>query len=230
MFPLVIAADSWAIVGTVAGVAGVCVALIVFWLQARRARKALGYEITHRPLVQVGHEARGKVEIRYDGVEVSDVNLLQVALRNVGRVPILREDFDRPVVVHLIGHGRGSRVTLLQSTLTVTSDPTSMNPDVDIQGNTISFQPVLLNPGDCVTMGVLATGYSGTNVGIEVDARVAGLRTLQRTPDRLREPQRWLARLGRQHLDNRGRHRCSRCSWCRRIQYRASLHNVREDL
>jgi hypothetical protein len=196
MSSLPLAADKWAVIGALTGVMAILVAIGLFWLQARRQRKSLGYEVTDRALVQVGPEARGKVQIQYEGVEVTNVHFLQVVLRNTGNIPILREDFEREILLSL-----SDSIELLPSTLTAVGTPEEIEPVATLSDTTIRIEPALLNPDDRITIGILTSGGFASRSDIDVEMRIAGIPEIVRTIDRPRDP--YFTRLLRKYRSRR---------------------------
>jgi hypothetical protein len=168
---MILAADFWAVVGGVAAVLAVLIAIAVYLLQARRDRRAVTCHVGDRSLVSVGREARDKVRITYDGVEVTGVRLIEVVLRNSGRAPLRKEDFERPIAIRI-----PEGVTLLPSTLAAVGEPEEIRPVAVLDGIGVSVEPTLLNPGDRISVGILASGFSRSAHLIDVDVRIAGVK------------------------------------------------------
>lgn len=196
-FLILAAVDSWEVAAVVLALLAILVAAGVQWRQERKQRRSLGYEVSDRTLVHVGREARDKVQVLYQGAEVSGVRLIQAVVRNTGRVPIPRADFDRPIVLR-----PSAGIEFLPSTLTVVGDPVGMRPDASATEGTIEIQPVLLNPGDRLTIGILGSGsFADQTVdqAVDVDLRVAGVPEVVQTIDRPEQ-----ASVGRRLLLNVG--------------------------
>jgi hypothetical protein len=185
--PPVFAADAWVVLTALAAVAAVVVAIGLFVVQSRKQQKSLGYQKSERALVHVGAEARGKVRIQYEGEEVSDVHLVEIILRNTGNVPIARDDFDRPVIFSF-----PETTKLLPATLTAVGYPEEIRPAASLSNGAITVEPMLLNPGDRITVGILASGLS-TSEEIGIDVRVLGIREVVETIER---PQSAYAKAG----------------------------------
>jgi hypothetical protein len=87
-------------------------------------------------------------------------------LRNNGAKPILPGEVEGPIEVEVTGNGR-----LVQAQI-VDRHPLSLSPVLSISGAKMSIQPLLLNPGDGITIAVL------TENGVPIfsaRARIAGI-------------------------------------------------------
>lgn len=168
--PLAVSVD-WGVWATVATGA---LALVIYLLQKRSKRRALAFSVRARTLVQVGEEARAKVEVFYDGTKVVDVHLVEIDVVNAGRVPIRAADFERAIEISLPLASKP-----LPSTLTATGEPVAIGPNVTPAGDAIQLAPLLLNPGDTVTVSVLTESAPALD-DVAVDGRIVGVKDFKR--------------------------------------------------
>ncbi|MGI8588195.1 MAG: hypothetical protein ACR2M0_10990 [Chloroflexia bacterium] len=148
---------------------GVLVALFNFMLQ--RQRKQLTYYIvSNTPLLSLGDDLKGKIQISIGGQAVQEVQLVVIELANSGNQPIVPSDYASPVTVRF-----GPKAVILSAEVTETK-PQNPQATVSIQGSAVEFAPVLLNRGDIVTAKVLATQLGEA---LSVDGHVAGVSTIQ---------------------------------------------------
>lgn len=173
--------EIWSLVVAIAsilvGVGGIVVAL---WV---RNRKGLAYEvISNVPIVTVVHDANNAVtqalEIRYNGSPVRDVRMVVIRVWNSGNVPIVPGDYEDPITLSFGGQMLACDV--------IDSTPKSIQYKVFAGGGTgpdrssWTFHPIMLNPGDCVTLQAILANFSDT---ISVDARIVGVSKIQEKLD-----------------------------------------------
>ncbi len=159
-------------VATLIGVSAIVVSIVAYVLQ--RNRKLLIYEIiSSTPLVSVKDEVEGKLQIIYDGAEVSDVHLVVVRISNSGNVPITSNDYDRPLIVYT---GVDSRILSVEVSET---EPKDLKVAINADETTTVLQPLLLNGGDSVTIRLLVTRL----VGVHVDGRIVGVKDIKESKE-----------------------------------------------
>jgi len=170
----VFASPGWTVGATV--LAAVAIAVTVYLYRKQRSRKELSFRLSGSELVSIHSEARDSIEIRYRGLEIESAHLLEVELRNSGNVAIKREDFERPVALVL---GEGVEVLTMN---TPHVKPPELDPEitagvVGFEGSMrVQLEPLLLNPGDEVTVQVLVSDFAGEP---DLDYRIVGIAQLR---------------------------------------------------
>ena len=109
-----------------------------------------------------------KIEIRYEGEAISDPYLMLVRFVNTGNKPIVPEDFKWPVHVEI----EGLEKFPLSVGVAATSNP-DLGAEVALEPDGGTLEPLLLNPGDWVTMSLLLDGAPST---WKVRGRVVGVK------------------------------------------------------
>lgn len=156
---------------------------VSIWLYLKqRSRKGLSKDVQVTRLVSVHGEARDKITIQYEGEQIKQVHLIEVALKNSGNVPIRPEDFERPITIEL-GDGTPLTVDVADST------PDKLKPEVQSTPRGIELQPLLLNEDDSLKVKILVRDFTGK---ITFDYRIAGISQLM---DGRVQPQRSWSRL-----------------------------------
>lgn len=153
---------------------GVIVAIVfgvISVVYKRRSRKALAYEVlSNVSLVTVRQELLkdnpDAIEIRYHGTLVNDVRVLVMRIWNAGNVPIVPSDYHKPIMIVVDGK-------MLTAAITKSVPIELQNEVLDRAGllpdnmSLVQLHPVLLNPGDSITIQVLLTDSLGV-----IDPRV----------------------------------------------------------
>jgi hypothetical protein len=159
-------------VGALASVAAAVIAIITS-LRARK-NKSLAYEIlSESPLVSISDEVKGSLQVLFNGKPVENLHLLLIKFVNDGNVPIARDDFERCFTLLLKD---GSDIISVEA---VQTTPDNLAPSINVGGQVITVDPIMLNPGDAFTIKILVSKYSGEADKVAVDARVLGIRSIQ---------------------------------------------------
>jgi hypothetical protein len=144
---------------------------VLLFLIGRR-RKSLSYMVSDTRVLGV-HEAvnPSRVEIRFDGVPVTDVHLVIITVNNTGNEPIRVADFERA-----LRFGWAEPVRILAAEVVEVS-PESLQPTIKAGASEIVLEPLLLNAGDWLRIKTLIN-----QVGkLSVDARIAGIKRIRKT-------------------------------------------------
>jgi hypothetical protein len=169
----VLSSPAWTALAAILALAAIGTSIGLY--RRGRARKQLEFSTTETPLVSVRSEAGGKIEITYDGEVVKGVHLVSFALANVGNVPVLDEDFEGPIVLAL-----GANAVAL--TVEVTDvQPADLRPVVQLEESKLVLTPLLLNPGDTLSITALVRDFEGP---LTVEGRVAGVERITNSSDR----------------------------------------------
>lgn len=158
---------AWAVAGVVIGAVAL-IATVIFYLRGR-SRKQLSFWRNVTQLVSIHNEARGRVTLNFEGEPVSNAYLIEVHLANSGNVAITDRDFVQPVEIILGGEAR---------VMTAEEDgasPDDLDPKIEIDQDRARLVPLLLNPGDELTIKVLVRDFTGK---VRVHARIVGIKEL----------------------------------------------------
>lgn len=149
------------------------VALVYF--QWWRNRKRFSYEIlSDVVLVSAEKEIRDKLEIRFEGQPVKNVQLLVIKLINDGYVPIKRDDFEKEVKFQF------PRAKILTAEK-IHFNPENIGTQLSYRDDWLTIDPVLFNRKDYIKFKLLLSDYTG----MTIDARIVGITKIGRLKTRL---------------------------------------------
>jgi hypothetical protein len=187
-FSSVLSHPAWTAAATLLAIAAIATSIMLYW--RGKARKVLACAASNTSLVSVRSEAQGKIKVLYEDDPVTGVHLVTFSIANSGNVPILAQDFERPVVVEL-----GAYAVPLPGTIEVKeAKPAELQPNVSADGSTLIVTPLLLNPGDSFSITALVRDFVGP---LAIDARIAGVPEIalgERQPDDVTREERLLHR------------------------------------
>ena len=153
----VLGSPVWTALATLLAAAAIGVSV---WLSRRnRTRKSMSYEISVTELVSLhsaADNAKGRIKIYFDDEEIERVHLVEAEIRNTGNVPVMENDFDQPLMIEL---GEGA------SPLTVDvadTSPSDLRPQAAGYKTGVVLAPLLLNPGDGLTLKILTRNLRQT--------------------------------------------------------------------
>lgn len=159
----------WQFVAVIIAILAILISCFLYWKQRRN--KALSYEILSRtPLLSVKEEVKGKLQILFDKKPVQQVHLVEIRLGNSGNVPILANDFERPVSLSF-----GEEGQILSASI-VETNPDSLRASIVSDGKKVVLMPTLLNQGDSIKLKMLVSKFKNQ---IAVDGRIVGVKDIQ---------------------------------------------------
>jgi hypothetical protein len=159
--------------GVVVGAISLVVAVVLGIYTIRQSRlanqKRLGYKIESNSPV-IGSNALGKDgwEISYEGVAVVDPFVMEILIKNSGKVPIIESDFVRPDGELTILPGTQARFVTVSEIQTYVD---GLKPLPAITETRIQIEPLLLNQGDSFKLVIVTDGKASPNV----TARIIGV-------------------------------------------------------
>ncbi len=160
----------WQFIGAFFALLTVAVTVLIYVLQRRKKR--LSYEIlSNSTLMTMREELEGRLEIRFDGEQVSNLHILEFKLFNSGNVPIASTDYERKLEFDC-----GDEANVLSAEVTETV-PADLNATIALVDNKIVCEPLLLNSKDSVSIKALISDYDG---GLTSRARIIGVKTIKR--------------------------------------------------
>ena len=137
---LVRSALAWTIASALIALIGLC---FIAWDHFSPKKKELRYAVATTPLIANVEGKPSALHIYYKSEEVSDVQSVQVFVRNTGDIPIRASDFDEPLTVAIApGHLLDAHITSsFPANLPAAAKPS-------VSAASVSVAPLLLNPGD----------------------------------------------------------------------------------
>jgi hypothetical protein len=180
----------WSVGATI--LTALAIGVSIYFFIKQRQRKRLTYGVTITELVSVHGDAKDKIEIFYEREIVERVHLVEVTLKNTGNVAIPASDYEVPFSV---GLGEGAEVLTaevvrtepagLTAELEFVKEPRERDRNADEQSvenvaSTVTLKPLLLNPGDQLTIKILVADFVGEP---EFDHRIIGVSRLSNSAD-----------------------------------------------
>lgn len=161
----------WQFISVVIAIIVAAIGFIGWWLErkARRnehtATKDLAFEVrSDVPIANINSDVKDRVQVLFDGEPAQDMRLTIIRLWNAGSVSVRRTDYDEHVTFTFVGRK-------VRSCEFLDSEPPDLVRPDDVkslfkeEGDTVSVEPLLLNPGESITAKVLATGSAGEVIG-----------------------------------------------------------------
>lgn len=140
-----------------------------YWGSYFSDKKELSYEVlAQRELTNLGSATTAwpGIKILYQDQDVSTGSFLTLAITNTGKLPIKREDFDNPIVVHVPDSNS------LLSYKTIYSHPSNLDITLSKVKEGFKIAPMLLNPGDSFFIEI----FSKSPLEIkDVTSRIVGI-------------------------------------------------------
>jgi hypothetical protein len=167
--------EFWNIIGAIAGVLAVAVALYVFFRDREDKSQRLEVAQVSRTSV-VNPELRSpsrQIEILYNGRKVPDYTVFQFRVTNVGGQSIRSADYEQSVAINF---AHVSEILWADHTL---SDPSGLKVTPTIKGTSVELSNVLLNPKDWVTIEVGTVPQPGKTPTAEPGGRIAGVKKIE---------------------------------------------------
>jgi hypothetical protein len=158
------------LIATVAGV------LVPVWLwRADLTSRAMHFRVGSIVSLQPqGQAALDGLALTIDDVKIDSPYLTVLEMHNDGSRPVPASEFEGPIQILAAPPTKIVRARLVKST------PKDLPLRLKIEGEQISIQPLLLNPGDTFEIAVLTSGPAPT---FRPMARIAGIRDLPMITD-----------------------------------------------
>lgn len=166
----------WQSIGVLVALIAIVVSIIIYRRQTHR--KSLTYIIESAyPLLTGTEELQGRLQVQVDGVAVNNIFIMFIELSNSGNVPIERGDFDSPVTVDF------EPPALIISVVVESEEPEGIGASLAVQQNSVTLDPLLLNPGDKVILKFILSSESKK---FRISGRVVGVKAIcKATPNNL---------------------------------------------
>jgi hypothetical protein len=162
----------WQFWGVIVGILGIIAAFLIYWVSRQHKQLSL-YVRSQSSIVNVNHVS-SRIAVLFDGNQVSSLTSIEVVLKNTGSAPILRTDFDVPLV---FGFSENARILDAKATL----DRGAVEAQIDHNDTAATLQPLLLNSGDKIVLMFLVENHKMGDV--RTGGRIIGVRNLKYTDD-----------------------------------------------
>ena len=152
----------------VVSIAGVAITYLVY--RADLESRSLRFVVVSKTELQPSVGALvPDLKVTLDGAVISSPALTVVRLSNEGTRPIPAGDFEAPLRLSV-----APPATLVRASVT-DLNPTELSPTLTRESDSIAIAPMLLNPGDSITIALLTSGIPKSLVS---KARISGVRTV----------------------------------------------------
>jgi len=160
----------WAFLKSDAGKATLTITSLVLaavYFFANRKKKKLTYQIiTRSRIISAKGDLAGKVTILFNDKAVREVGLFQIKITNVGNIPILTKEYERPITFVALP---GTR--FLEGSV-VEAKPPTLQPLFTVNERTAVLSPTLLNAKDSIEVKLLIADFDGK---FAIDERIEGV-------------------------------------------------------
>ena len=140
----VLGSPAWTAAATI--LAAIAIGVTIWLYRRQRSRKTLSYSVKVTQLVSVHSAAKDRIEISYGNERIKQMHLVEARIENTGNVPVESSDFEQPITFDL---GQGARALTAEAS---ELQPPELEIQVQLNGQQIQLMPLLLNPGDGLTI------------------------------------------------------------------------------
>ncbi|HMG15205.1 MAG TPA: hypothetical protein VK590_07160 [Saprospiraceae bacterium] len=121
----------------------ISVILTIYFYSRQKKYKKLAYEtIVNYKLFEVVPNIKDKIIITYDGKITTNLRLISIKIINIGRLPLLKTDFDKDI------HILFDKMATLIDVDIIKKNPENLDIIIEVNNNQISIKPLLLNPNE----------------------------------------------------------------------------------
>jgi hypothetical protein len=156
-------------------VVAIVVAFIIFYLQQRK--KSLTYTIlTNSNVISVSDKVKDKIRILYLEEVISNLQLVEIRIKNTGNLPIKPDDYIEPLAIRHADTARILSVEVIDNQ----SLGIYIETEISDQSTTI-LSKTLLNPNDAFDIKIL---LKDENADFSITGRIVGLPKIHSSPNR----------------------------------------------
>lgn len=160
----------WQFIGALVGTIALVVTVVIFFRSTNR--KSLSVEkISNTLLLAVDMAKAQRLQILFDGHQVSEPRLVILRFVNDGNAPVESRDFEMPIAVSF-----DKSCVVLEANV-IDRVPDSIKPVIEVVDQSkLAVFPLLLNPDDSFTIQALVAG--SRRIEIKVDSRISGVKEI----------------------------------------------------
>jgi len=143
---------AWQWVGAIAAIVGLVVTVIiavVSWNRQIPHHELVVRRLIDLPVFYVGENANEKVQMYYDSQPVSYAGLGAIQIENAGNREITPEQWEFPLSIQF------EQDVIAAYAYVSDSKPAGLRPVMSVDNNTLTVEPLLLNPGDSFTLNAI---------------------------------------------------------------------------
>jgi|GEM_PF-4200524 len=150
-------------VSIILSIMSIIIPIFIYYLS--QSEKSISYEYVNKTEIIGNESALSDLEIIIQGKSLNQAILLLLKVKNSGSLPIISEDFEKPIYIEFNNNSE-----ILNAVIT-SKTPKNLSATCDIKGTKIAIEPFLFNPGDEFNMEILST----SNEYPSIDSRIAGV-------------------------------------------------------
>jgi hypothetical protein len=145
-----------------------------------RQKRELSYIlISDTSVVNVHKGFKEKVKVTYLGVPTKTLQLIRVKIINTGNQAIKKEDFDEPLTFVDLKPLKNDKVSGFFTLDIPEVNPKDLRPEVLSYNGRLGIKPLLLNPGDSVTVDILNIDTVDNVTKIDIRGRIVGVKKIK---------------------------------------------------
>jgi hypothetical protein len=149
---------------------GLAIAITIIIAVLQSKKKRLLYRIPVENKMLTTEEVKeGNIKILYKDQKVNEIALLILYIKNYGKIPIVKEDFDLPMQFNF------SENCNVLSAEVIKTLPEKINVEVITNQNSIVIKPLLINPGDIIVFKILTSKLDDS---LNVFSRIKGITSI----------------------------------------------------
>lgn len=153
---------------TFLSVTGMIITIIIYFKQLQR--KELSYKIiSFSPLLSRKDGLVQKLQVLYEGKQISDPHVAIVRIANTGNLPIKSTDFESNMSLNFDVKTQVFSAEILKKT------PQNLEANLEFTPSHVLLKPTLLNKHDSITITMLTSSKDT----IQIDARLAGIKEVR---------------------------------------------------
>jgi hypothetical protein len=134
-------------------------------------------------IVSISNDSlRKNLTFFYKDKRLDNLYTIEISLVNDGAETINKQDFEKPLIIKFDSPSK------IFSYEVVRSNPTNINYHINSDSNSLSIEPMLINPGDELTIGILISNLSKIPT---IDGRISGIKEVKFKKKEIREPMRY---------------------------------------
>jgi hypothetical protein len=145
------------------------------WFINRQKRELSYLLISDTSIVNINKEFTKEVKISYMGIESKTLQLIRFKIINTGNQPINPEDFKVPLTFFPDKKMRDGDITGLNVLTFPETSPKDLRPEVIIHNKRQGMKPLLLNPGDSITVELINIDEYDNKAILDVQGRISGV-------------------------------------------------------
>lgn len=158
----------WQAIGAVFSIAAIIASFAIYRWQ--RQKPALTYVVKSAyPLLKTTEELQGRLSVQVDGAAVRNIDVMFIEFQNSGNRPIARNDFDIPLSIAFQPPVR------IISAVVDTESPINLGVNLKVEEQQVVLIPMLLNPGDKLTLKLL---LSSDSLRYQIRGRIVGVKQI----------------------------------------------------